>query len=236
LRPRRGDVDVFAHGSCVSYGMGTSLPWFGVKACEGLFRFGISSLGFHLWDFVVPAKAGIHFGFFLRRGGSREPAHVRVGSFDVPVDRSLSFACPNESNPRKGHPRGRGHAGIHARVTARAGSGVCRQYVHVQSANSPPSWRRSLRDFSSACSPRPGGDSGESTARQSLPQRQRRGEWRLIGSSYPRRRGHDASMPRISARDCGLRFLRRRAPCRPLRAALRRGTVLRAVRVVRRRC
>ena len=42
------------------------------------------------------------------------------------------------------HPRGRGHAGILARVTARAGSGVCRQYVHVLSATSPPSWRRSL--------------------------------------------------------------------------------------------
>jgi hypothetical protein len=42
-------------------------------------------------------------------------------------------------------------------LTPRAGSGVRRQYVHVLSTNSPPSWRRSLRDFSSTCSPRPGG-------------------------------------------------------------------------------
>ena len=38
----------------------------------------------------------------------RKPTHIRVSSIDVPVDRSLSFACPKESNQRKGHPRGRG--------------------------------------------------------------------------------------------------------------------------------
>src|SRR3982750_2377475 len=36
----------------------------------------------------------------------------------------LSFACPKESNQRKRHPRGCGHAGIPARVTSRAGYGV----------------------------------------------------------------------------------------------------------------
>ena len=123
--------------------------------------------------------------FLLIWDVSREPAHVRVSSFDIPVDRSLSFACPKESNQRKGHPRGRGRRGIHAPATSRAGSGVRRQYVPVQSTNSPPSWRRSLRDFSSTCSPRPGGDPGKSKARQSLPQK-------LTDSSSPRRRGPSA--------------------------------------------
>ena len=40
------------------------------------------------------------------------------------------------------HPRGRGRRGIHAPATSRAGSGVCRQYVHVLSANSRASCAR----------------------------------------------------------------------------------------------
>jgi hypothetical protein len=104
---------------------------------------------------------------------SRKPTHIRVDSSDIPVSRLLSFACPKESNQRKRHPRGHGHARIRARVTSRAGCGVRRQYVHVLTSNSPASCRRSLRDFSSACSPRPRGAREERRARQSLPQKHR---------------------------------------------------------------
>ena len=127
---------------------------------------------------VIPAEAGIHFALSL--GASRKPPHVHVSSIDVPVDRLLSFACPKESNQRKGHPRGRGRRGIHAPATSRAGSRVCRQYVRVLTANSPASCQRSLRDFSSACSPRPGGNPGKSRARQSLPQKRERGGVRKL--------------------------------------------------------
>ena len=54
--------------------------------------------------------------------------------------------------------------GIPARETTRAGYGVRRQYVRVLSSNSPASCRRSLRGFSSACSPRPRGAREERSA------------------------------------------------------------------------
>ena len=71
-------------------------------------------------------RAGVLYrrGVYLRPGDSRKPTHVHVCFVRHPGRRLLSFACPKESNQRKRHPRGRGHAGIHARVTARAGSGV----------------------------------------------------------------------------------------------------------------
>src|SRR5689334_10260922 len=110
------------------------------------------------------------FVFLCCRDASRGPAHVRVW-FRPPSWRPSHFLClPKESNQRKGtlEDAVRGHP---CPRTPRAGSGVRRQYVRVQSTNSPPSWRRSLRDFSSTCSPRPGGDPGKSRARQSLPQK-----------------------------------------------------------------
>ena len=70
------------------------------------------------------------------------------------------------------HPLGRGHAGIPARVTTRAGSGVCRQYVPVLSANSRASCARPFGLFLhllAATWRGPGWSKGR--ARQSLPQR-----------------------------------------------------------------
>src|SRR6185312_4922091 len=85
----------------------------------------------------------------------------------IPGRRSLSFACPKESNQRKGHPRVRGHAGIHARVTTRAGSGVRREHVPVLSSNARASCARPRAvhaAVSCACSPRPRGAREEQSA------------------------------------------------------------------------
>ena len=126
------------------------------------------------------------WGFFLRRSwllrlGSRA---VDVGcccdrrltsvcfSSTIHGRRLLSFACPKESNPRKGHPRGRGHAGIRARVTSRAGYGVCLGHLRVPCANARASLRAPLRAFPSPA--RRGREGpGKSRARQSLPQKHR---------------------------------------------------------------
>ena len=81
----------------------------------------------------------------------------------IPGGWLLSFACPKESNQRKRHPRGRGHAGIHARVTARAGSGVRREHIPVLSSNARASCacpRAEHEAISCACSPRPRGTPG----------------------------------------------------------------------------
>ena len=59
----------------------------------------------------------------MRCGATREPTHVPVSFPRIPARESLSLACPRESNQREGHPRGRGHAGIHARVTTRGRCG-----------------------------------------------------------------------------------------------------------------
>src|SRR4051812_33036664 len=91
-------------------GMVCSLPLFGVKTCEGLFRFGIfvipAKAGIHFrrhpgegrdpLSSVIPAKAGIHFDFgFVFRGSVallRKPTHIPVSSFDIPVDPGKSKA------------------------------------------------------------------------------------------------------------------------------------------------
>ena len=87
--------------------------------------------------------------------------------------RLLSFACPKESNQRKRHPRGRGHAGIPARVTARAGYGVRLGHIPVPCANARASLHAPLRANPSPA--RRGREGpGKSKARQSLPQKQHR--------------------------------------------------------------
>ena len=59
----------------------------------------------------------------------------------IPGGRVTFFACTKKVT-KEMHPRGRGRRGIHAPATPRAGSGVCRQYVHVLSANSRASCAR----------------------------------------------------------------------------------------------
>src|SRR3982751_2747275 len=49
--------------------------------------------------------------FGLRRCRENRLTSVCVSS-TIPGRRLLSFACPKESNQRKRHPRGRGHAGF----------------------------------------------------------------------------------------------------------------------------
>src|SRR5690349_11392214 len=57
---------------------------------------------------VIPAEAGIHVALCLWFA-SRKPPHVRVSSFDVPVDRSLSFGkkVTKETAPRGREGTGR---------------------------------------------------------------------------------------------------------------------------------
>ncbi len=90
------------------------------------------------------------------------------GSSTIHGRRLLSFACPKESNQRKRHPRGRGHAGIHARVTTRAGSGVRSRHIPVPRSDARASCARPRAvhaAISSTCSPRPRGNpEGQSAA------------------------------------------------------------------------
>ena len=177
------------------------LSWFVDEAPDGRFFFFCAARGGGcvLWRGAVPVAAipvtalspsfrrrpESILVFLLIWDVSREPAHVRVSSFDIPVDRSLLFACPKRSNQEKGHPRGRGHAGIHARVTTRAGSGVCGQCVHVLAANSPASCRRSLSRLFLHLLAATWRGPGKSRARQSLPQKLL---LLILGPSVKRRR------------------------------------------------
>jgi len=94
----------------------------------------------------------------------------------------LSFACPKESNPRKGHPRGRGLPGIPARQTPRAGSGVRREHVPVLSSNARASCARPRAGHAADPAPARRGREGtrKSRARQSLPQKRRIYPTRLL--------------------------------------------------------
>ncbi len=73
-----------------------------------------------------PAKAGTHFAFSLFDAAAKTVSRPCVFSSAIPGGRVTFFACPKKVT-KEMHPLGRGHAGIHARVTTRAGSGVCRQ-------------------------------------------------------------------------------------------------------------
>src|SRR6476646_3040170 len=109
-------------------------------------------------------------------GGSRNPfclglRHCRDNrltsvcvSSTIHGRRSLSFACPKESNPRKGHPRGRGLPGIPARQTSQELGGLRREHIHVLSSKWPASCRPPLRGFSSESLPRPRGAREEQSA------------------------------------------------------------------------
>ena len=108
----------------------------------------------------------------------------------IPGGWLLSFACPKESNQRKGHPRGRGRRGIHAPATPRAGYGVRLGHIHVPCANARASMRAPLRAFPAPA--RRGREGpGKSKARQSLPQKQSKEDARPVSSS-PRKRGPSA--------------------------------------------
>ena len=189
------------------------------------FAFG-GSRGFAL---ALPFKGRVGWGwcwfaFRLLRFRENRLTSVCVSSA-IHGRRLLSFACPKESNQRKGHPRGRGHAGIPARVTTRAGCGLRREHIPVLSSKWPASCRPPLRGFSSACSPRPRGAREEQSAAVpaaeaphicDIPPRRHSGESRnpscsCSRPSKPRRRADGSAA--CTAR--GRREGSRRFGCRP---------------------
>ena len=97
------------------------------------------------------------------------------GLVAIPGDQLLSFACPKESNPRKGHPRGRGLPGILARQTPRAGSGVRSRHIRVPRSDARASCARPRAEHAADPAPARRGREGtrKSRARQSLPQKHR---------------------------------------------------------------
>jgi hypothetical protein len=123
--------------------------------------------------FVIPAEAGIHLLLHFDCGRLREDRLTSVcGTSAIPGGRSLSLACPRESNQREGHPRGRGHAGIPARVTTQARSGGLLTGHPWPAANACASCARPCGLFPArACRGREGTRESKAKARQSLPQK-----------------------------------------------------------------
>src|SRR5690349_16305338 len=99
---------------------------------------------------------------FVPGSVSRKPTHVPVRFVDHPWRRSLSFACPKESNQRKRHPRRRALACGEGSLRA-AGFGKKASCLLAECARSLARTRADARAFSSAL--RRGFRGGERRAR-----------------------------------------------------------------------
>ena len=138
---------------------------------------------------VIPAEAGIHFDFAFGLRRENRLTSLCVSS-TIHGRRLLSFACPKESNQRKGHPRGR--RGIHAPATSRAGYGVRLGHIHVPCANARASMRAPLRAFPA---PARRGREGPGRAKRGSPCRRSKAKRTRAQFRRPRGSGDPAPLP-----------------------------------------